>query len=447
MLLLPLARVFAGGGPAAVVSAPERSPDWFPEISVSLKEGYDSNVFLSGADQQYMPKGTTTVKNMESWVTTISPRIGFNLAPFIGSGKTFSELTFTYAPDVAIYHDVDSENYTAHRILTVAKGKTGNASYSLENTFAWVDGNTDGPVYPGSNLSAWAVAAARERRAQLQDKMKFSAQYDFGERGKFFIRPVAGLLYYDYHTQLENPELKTTPNGYQNFSDRYDINGGVDFGYKAWEGVALTAGYRYGHQGQEQFSWSKYSAPNDYQRALLGVEGSPAKWLKLTMQFGPDFRSYAPDTAFHTTPVKDHHPVTYYGEANLAAQVTRDDAVAFQFKHFDWISGCGSLPYADTLYELTYKRKLTEHCSLNLGAKAGEADYTMASIAPGMRDDWIVTLSAGLHYSFNPHLSADAWYSWDRGLNGYGDLPVAQQPDSKREFSRHLVSVGLQWKF
>ena len=59
----------------------------------------------------------------------------------------------------------------------------------------------------------------------------------------------------------------------------------------------------------------------------------------------------------------------------------------------------------------------------------------------------MVTLSGALKYSFNTHLSADASYSVDRGINAYDNLPASQLPDSKREFVRQLVSVGLQWKY
>jgi len=428
----------------SLLAAPFQKPAWLSDFSLSLKEGYDSNVFLSGVDQRFVPKGTLTVKNIGSWVTTISPRAGVNLAPLLPDQKTLKELSLVYAPDIVTYHDATSESYSAHRFITVAKGKLDNVTFSLENTFTWIHGDKTAPVYPGGFLSAYGVAAPRERREQFQDRTKISFQYD---HGKWFLRPVASFLYYDLKTYLKNPALKTTPSGYVNFPDRYDVNGGLDFGYKINPDVALTLGYRYGHQYQQQFSWSPYSSPSDYQRVFFGAEGKPLKWLKVQFQLGPDFRVYAPDTSKHITPVRDHDPVVFYGEANVCADLTSKDALTFQFKQFRWVSSCGYVPYTDTSYDLAYSRKLTDQLSLNLGIHAGDADYTMAYTSPGLRNDWIVTLSGGLHYAFNTHLSADVCYSFDRGLNGDDNLPLSQQPDSKREFARHLVSVGLQWKF
>ena len=429
---------------APLLSSPLQKPAWLSDFSLTIKEGYDSNVFLSGVDQNYMPKGKQSLKNIDSWVTTISPRVGVNLAPALPDQKALKELSFIYAPDIAIYHDATSESNTAHRFITAAKGKIDAVTFSLENTFTYIHGDKDGPVYPGGFLSAYGVAAPRERREQFQDRSKISFQYD---QEKFFLRPVASFLYYDLRTNLKNPALKSTPSGYQNFPDRYDVNGGLDFGYKVTPDVALTLGYRYGHQYQQQLAWSLYSSSNDYQRVLFGMEGKPLKWLKVQFQPGPDFRSYAPDTKRHTTPLRDKAPVVFYGEANVCAEITSKDTVTFQFKQFEWLSSCGNVPYTDTAYELNYSRKLTDKLTANLGVRAGEADYTMAYTTGGLRDDWMVTLSTSLRYAFNAHLMADLCYSFDRGLNGFDDLPVTQQPDSKRQFARHLVSLGLQWKF
>ena len=84
-----------------------------------------------------------------------------------------------------------------------------------------------------------------------------------------FIRPTASLLYYDMMTQLHDVT------GYLNYASRYDVNVVADFGYRVKAQLPITLGYRYGHQYQEQFSFSPYSWSSDYQRALLGIEGNP----------------------------------------------------------------------------------------------------------------------------------------------------------------------------
>ena len=99
--------------------------------------------------------------------------------------------------------------------------------------------------------------------------------------------------------------------GYQNYVDRSDVNGGLDLGYKVVTNVAVTLGYRYGSQFQQQFPTtittdSHYSS-STYQRVLLGVEGKLCSWLDVKLAGGPDFRDYNPNT-----PVTDLHPTKYY---------------------------------------------------------------------------------------------------------------------------------------
>jgi opacity protein-like surface antigen len=237
--------------------------------------------------------------------------------------------------------------------------------------------------------------------------------------------------------------------GYQNYADRYDVNGGTDLGYRVTPDIAATLGYRYGHQGQQQYSWdsSLLSSPSDYQRVLAGIEGKPFKWLKVELQAGPDFRSYAENTATHITPVTDKNPVKYYGEASLTAEIDPKDTVAFKYKQFQWVSSTGRIPYFDSQYDLTYKRKLTGQLGLDLGAKLSMSDYTSGNVASSLRDDWQYTLNATLRYAVNPHLSFDLAYAVDLGRNAQDELPAAQQPDDKREFTRHIVSLGANFKF
>ena len=59
---------------------------------------------------------------------------------------------------------------------------------------------------------------------------------------------------------------------------------------------------------------------------------------------------------------------------------------------------------------------------------------------PVNREDWIYTPSAMLSYAFNKHLNADLSYSYDRA--------VSEAPNTQgREFTRHIVSLGLKCSF
>jgi hypothetical protein len=418
---------------------PLQKPAWLTDLSVGVRQSYDDNVFLAGADSKYLPPAYTVppgsavaLRDISSWVTTVSPKVAVNLAPLLGA-QNLESLSFSYAPDFAEYYDTPSEDNSAHRFGTAIKARAESFSLAVENNFTCVDGDSIAPTYPGALLSAIGIAAPRERREQIQDHATVALRYD-GD--SWFIRPTASLLYYDMMT-----ELIDVP-GYQDYCDRYDVNGGADFGYKLSPQTAVTLGYRYGYQYQEQFSFSPYSSPSDYQRLLVGFEGKPWKWLEVKFLAGPDFRDYPGDTPTHSTPVADKTPVKYYGEASVTAKLSSKDALTFRSKQFQWVSSLGKVPYYDSLFDLAYRRAVTTRLNVDLGGRVWSADYNSGDLPTCTRDDWQYSVLAGVTYTFSTHLSANLAYELDLGRNGQDDIANPQA----REYNRNLVSLNVLLK-
>ncbi len=413
-------------------------PVWLTEASLGVKESYDNNIFESGVGTPpvySVPAGSVAaLKDASSWVTTVSPKMEVNFAPLLGNQKTIQTLSLGYAPDFVIFHDQDSESFNAQKFSTALKGGTDLVSVTADNSFTFVDGSQFGPVYPGGLLSAFATVNDRERREQILDRAGIALQLN---RGDWFLRPTAALLYQDMMTAKLNVE------GYQNYADRYDVNGGADVGYKFTSSLAATLGYRYGHQEQEQFAFSPDSSPNDYQRVLIGLEGSPWHWLEVKIQGGPDFRRYAGDSATHVTPVNDLNPVKYYGEALITAKLTSSDSLTFKYKQWEWLSTLGKVPYFDSTYDLTYHRKLTGKLGFDLGGRVLNWDYTSGNLSTCRRNDIEYTAFAGLAYAVNAHVSLNAAcnFNWGRNLQDGIENPQA------REFDQQLFSLGAQIKF
>ncbi len=152
----------------------------------------------------------TDLAPQSSWVTTVSPKLGFNFAPLLGNQNTLQTLSLSYAPDFNVYHDAPSQSYDAHKIGDTIKGHAGDFSYSLDNAFLDNDGNHQAPIYALNQGAAavgqydkyrskFAQSVPRERLAQIQDRANVLLQYDWD---KFFVRPVATLLYYDLQYRL-----------------------------------------------------------------------------------------------------------------------------------------------------------------------------------------------------------------------------------------------------
>jgi hypothetical protein len=426
---------------APVATAVDQKPAWLTEASLGLKEGFDDNVFASGVEAKYLPPSYTppagsavALKDRSSWVTTVSPKVAVSFVPLLGDQKTFQTLSLAYAPDFAVYRDLPSESYDAHRIVTAIKGRAGAFSFAADNTFAFINGSSMGVYYPGALLNVYAYSPVRERREQMQDRTSVVFQYDWR---KWFVRPVAALTYYDLMTEHLNVP------GYQNYVDRYDVNGGADVGYKISPQLALTLGYRYGHQYQQQFDFSAYNASGDYQRVLLGIEGKPWKWLDVKIQFGPDFRDYPDDTATTITPVNDHHPVKYYGEAVLAATITDADTLTFKYKQWQWVASTGKVPYLDSSFDLGYHHQFSDALGFDLDGKILSADYSTGNLTACRRNDWEYVVTTGLVYAINRHFSVNLAYTLDLGRNAMDGIV----DESTREFSQNIVSLGALVKF
>ncbi len=417
-------------------------PNWLTDLSVGVKESYDDNVFLSGVDPKYYPANypvpagsVAALENRSSWVTTVSPKVGVSFTPLLGEQKVLQTFTLAYAPDYAFYHEQSSETYQAHRFIAGVKGSVEALTFNADDTLTYIHGSEYGPTYPGAYLTAYNTAVDRERREQIQERANVTFQYDWNQ---WFVRPTASLLDCDLRTHLINVS------GYQNYADRYDVNGGADAGYKVLpKRLALTVGYRYGHQYQQQFSFTPYSSPSDYQRVLAGVEGHPWSWLEAKLQMGPDFRDYAGNSATHTTPVNHQHMATYYGEAALTATLTPHDSIAFKYKQWQWVSSIGKVPYFDSTYDLSYHRKVTNKLGLDVGWRLVTADYNSGNLPTCTRNDWQYTISAGAGYAVNSHLNLNLTYAVDLGRNDQGGIPNP----STREYDHQLISLGAVMKF
>lgn len=421
-----------------------QKPAWITDLSAGAKESYDDNVLLVSGNG---------LQPQESWITTFSAKMGLNFAPLLPNQDYLKTLTFVYAPDFNFYHDAPQESYNAHKIGDSVRASAGNFSFSLDNAFLYNDGNDVAPIYALNQAANtddkfrnfYAQAVPRERRNQIQDRGTIAFQYNVGQ---FFLRPTASLIYYNLNTIFHNTSAGSGFVGYQNWPGRYDANGGADVGYQLTPAFAVMLGYRYGHQFQQQFdpsiSADQHYATSDYQRALVGLEGNPVKWLNIKMSAGPDFRHYN-----SMAPVNSFNPLFGFAEASVTATITKNQSLSFYTKEWEWVASTGLVPYYDSTYTLNYHWNASRHWSFDLGGKVLHATFSSGNdttgSAPSLRDDIQYTVALGITYNFNANLSASVNYNYDIGRN-LDNLPSTLFP-SYRNFDHNLVSLGVQYKF
>jgi hypothetical protein len=443
---------FTGTCIAADSGAPDApfyvKPEWLGELSLTVKETHDDNVFaVSGLG----------LPIQQSWVDSVSANLTVNFIPLIGEQKDIQVFSISYNPERVTFASVSSQDYTAHRINATLKGKTDNVSYSFVNALLINDGNTTAPTYALNQLAGaaanqddkyrnnYAHALARERMRQDQDRYTASVQVD---EGNFFVRPISQLIDYDLGTNLFNTSVAPYK-GYQDYVSRFDLNGGVDLGYNVEPGLAVTVGYRYGEQFQQQFAPTinsdQHYSSSTYQRALLGLEGKLASWLTVKFAIGPDFRDYNPNT-----PISDLHTTRYYGEGTATATLPFNQSLTFGYKTWLFVGSTGLAPYVDSTYTVAYHWSATKQLGVDLGVKYLEANYLIgddfAGSAPAYRDDVDENFSAGLSYSVTKQFVVSATYVYDNGYNADDNLPAAYFA-AYRKFTHNVISLSAQFKF
>lgn len=421
-----LLALVAGAGLSATTFA--EKPAALSDLSVTVKESFDSNVF--GTERNPTLAGLPEIADVESLVTLITPKVSIDLRPVLGLGNdtAITALSLGYTGDYAFYHSASSETNQRHTFTQQLKTKSGNTSFSVDNSLIYVDGKTAAPQY--SLYSAYGTASARERREQFQDRAKIVFRQDLGSG---FFRAVANVLYYDLKTQLHQPVGGYV--GYQNFVDRQDLNLGFDYGYKATKDLSLWAGYRFGEQKQAQLPWDLRHNDSRYHRLLVGAEGKLAPWLKVDLSAGPDYRSYTDDT--HLGLIGKSH-TWLYTEGSLVAELSKNDSLTLSNKIWHWVSSTSVAAYRDSAYTATYKHKFSDALSGSLGYRVLGSDYDL----PTTRKDWTYTYSAGLRYDFNKQYALTLDYARTEAKNKLSDVTFPG-----REFSQDLVSAGLRAAF
>jgi long-subunit fatty acid transport protein len=87
--------------------------------------------------------------------------------------------------------------------------------------------------------------------------------------------------------------------------------------------------------------------------------------------------------------------------------------------------------------------KFTDKLGFDLGGKIVDWDFSSGNLATCKRNDLLYTVSSGLTYTVNAHISINLAGSLDWARNDENGVTHPQT----REFDRQLISLGTQWKF
>ena len=400
--------------------------------SLTVQQLYDDNVFIldtAPAPGVTGPSGFVISRpKWESWVTSVTPGIALQWRP-----SSALSLVASYAPEFTWFHDAPSEDSVAHRATLNLKGSHEAVGWEWRHQWLGIDGSHLGPVTlrPGDCRAIGGIPL-RDRRDAVMYRSQWQATFPV-QRG--FVRPVAGLYVHDFRTtQLPNSDPRRYV--YDNFIDRWDAFGGVDVGLPLESRTHLILGYRYGHQHQGRLLNRPSPYSNDYQRFLLGVEGTPVSWLKLSVLAGPDLRDWdAPPPAFR------QNEILYWWDATIVILPTPEDTLTLRATRFEQPAFTSHSVYEDIRYEVTWRHQFSQAFSLTAGLTLYIGDWQ----APVHREDWIYTPALTASYRFSQHWELECLYTHDTAINKVSTrlAPYAEG----REFNRNRVAVSVRYTF
>jgi hypothetical protein len=406
------------------------------KADLSLKEGYDSNVYLQDHEPDLTAVPQAVRPFQESFITSVTPRLAFDWKPC----PAFTAM-LSYAPEMAFYHSESSEDYVAHRGVVHLGGKVGEVPWELPNSITFIDGSREGLYYGVSTVPntldgvpAIGGIPVRDRREQFIYRGGFKATWS---SGKFFLRPVLAAYLHDFQTVQKlngkDPNGNPYPDyGYENYVDRNAMDFGVDVGWSVTPQTKLYLGYRYGYETEGEMVGSAYHYNAEINRPLAGVEGKPAKWLTANFSIGPDIHH----TVSHHDPRFEPDYTTLWVDGVVTFLPTAKDSVALTWKQNTQPAFSSPSVYQDTIYDGLVRHRFDNHWSVSGGFRGYQGDWR----SPVKRLDWIYTVSASVAYTLDTHFSADLSYSYD-----WVDSAV---PNTEgREFTRHLGWLALKYSF
>ena len=132
----------------------------------------------------------------------------------------------------------------------------------------------------------------------------------------------------------------------------------------------------------------------------------------------------------------DRNELLYFIDASVSLMPSKQDTITIAARRYEQPAFSSHSVYEDIVYDFLYRHKFCDRFTAGAGFKIYGGDWQ----APVNREDWIFTPSAILIYTHDKHFSGELAYSYD-----WVDSQVPNT--SGREFTRHLVSLGLKYTF
>jgi len=390
--------------------APSTTKAWDFGVSSAFKETFDSNVVL---------QNETAQANHASFVSSW-------FGAFHGTWSSAPWKTrVAYQPEFHAYHEEPTESFFSHRATADATYHNETTTIEATSSALLIDGDSEGPTWTGvGGAPATGGVPVRDRRDAAIYRGSLRILQSFGP---WWFRPTITGYDHDFRTVQ-----KLSP-GYQNYVDRKEFHLGADAGRSLGKEMSIGWGYRYGEQDESELLGCPEEYDSHYHRLLSVIEGSLAPWLKVVLAIGPEWRTYGDRVP---PGFGSHDESNLYADVCVTASASKSDTLTLSVKQFEQPGFGGRSTYEDLTVDLGWRHKFGQHWIFGTGGRAYNTDF----LAPVVRNDWVLAWNSFANVAVTRALSAECSYAFEEGVT---DVPHA----SGREYTRHLVALGLKYTF
>ena len=399
---------------AAVACAADRPPAGLLDSSFQSRIGFDSNPLGTSGTSAAILGGENTL--------TYSAGLSLTLA-LISANPAQPALKLMYTGDMTRFDRWSGENFSTHRFGFNGKFTAGVWKFTGDGSSLLVAGSRD-TLLSVPTINANAIPLWRERRRQWQHRLKLQTQAEFGA---WLVRSTGTLLSNDYQTNVVAGRVA--------FSDRTDVQGALDLGWKQSGSSLWFVGVRTGHQTQAIIPLPncEFEYSNLYDRLAVGWEGQPFAHTTVTLFAGPDFRHYSGAIDSRVF-LNGRNRTSLWFEATITSQITPVLTLTGKAVRMAWLSSTGKSAYIDTCAETAATLTLSSAWSLRLTAKVHRNDYF-----PAIRDDWESLVGAGASWKLSKRTVVTLDLLRHRAWNNLPALP-------ERQFQRAVINLGATIK-
>lgn len=410
--------------------ATEKKDAWKIDTSITTSVTYDTNIYQAGLGP---------LARQDGMIFTVSPTLK-------ASRKLYDfDLSFGYTPSVVLYSNSTDTTYGGNNKLSYfsqdfsagQKFKKLGFNWELKEGLTWILGHGTMPVYRTDAGTGYTPGFTAPKVSAGADQLKWTESFKVDKKwDKYLLEFVGKGTYFDYNTEQK------AVSGATNLTDRYDVFGGVNFGYKTYKDIYALLGYRGGYQWQGINPSKGQSYNNIYNRLGVGARGTLFD-KKLTFDFLVGGAMHSFTQALPASSTFDKSQAFWWYEGSVTYKPTKNDAFTGTLTRAVVLNSTGGAAMEDIVSNLKYTRTITSEWSADAGVWINQRGY-LQGIGSTTRHEVYYQPSIGVNYAHNKQLNARLSYTYD---SLQSDVPASASLPDGQEFKGQQLTLSATYKF